>query len=66
MQVVLRPNGIDVFDNVGVVELLKEEYLRFDGSQVLGLHVCQLEALDSYEVACVCYPCVTVCVGVRV
>lgn len=64
VQVVLRANGVNIFDDVGVVQLLEEKDLRFDGGQVLGLHIGQLEALDSHKVACVCDEGVSVWVGV--
>jgi hypothetical protein len=54
VEVVLGADGIDVLDNVGVVELLEEEDLSFDGSQVFGLHVCELQALDGHKVTRVC------------
>lgn len=57
VQVVLRANGVNIFDDVGVVQLLEEKDLRFDGGQVLGLHIGQLEALDSHKVACVYIEC---------
>jgi len=54
MQVVLGPNRVHVLDDIGVIQFLEEKNLCFDGGEVFGLDVGELEALDCDKVTSIC------------